>query len=132
MSGKLYLIALVTFLAIDLIWLTLIAKKFYAQNLGSLLSPTVNWPAALIFYLLFIAGIVILVIQPALDQQSWSKALLNGALLGLISYATYDLTNLATINHWPLLVTIIDLIWGTVLTAATSTITFLLAQKIGL
>lgn len=92
----------------------------------------VNWAAALIFYLLFIVGLIVFVITPSLESNSWIKALILGALFGLITYATYDLTNLATIKNWPLVVTIVDLCWGTVLASAVSTISFLVAKKLGL
>jgi uncharacterized membrane protein len=129
---KLYLIALPVFFIIDIIWLGLIAKNFYADQLGFLLRDSVNWTAAIIFYLLFIVGLIVFVITPAFQAQSWLHALLFGALFGLITYATYDLTNLATVKDWPLLVTIVDLIWGAVLAASVSTITYLIATKIGL
>jgi uncharacterized membrane protein len=129
---KLYLIALPVFLAIDLFWLGIIAKNFYARQIGSFLKPDVNWPAAMIFYLLFIIGLVLFVIIPAKGQNSWFQALSYGALFGLITYATYDLTNLATMKNWPLAVTIVDLIWGATLAALVSVITYFIAQKIGL
>ena len=94
------------------------------------MKTNVNWPAAIIFYLLFIVGLVVFIITPALRQQSWQSALFFGALFGLISYATYDLTNLATINNWPLLVTVVDLIWGSVLAGSVSLISYLIATKI--
>jgi len=127
---KLYLITLPVFFAIDMIWLGLVAKNFYAKQIGFLMKTNVNWPAAIIFYLLFIVGLVVFIITPALRQQSWQSALLFGALFGLISYATYDLTNLATINNWPLLVTVVDLIWGSVLAGSVSLISYLIATKI--
>jgi uncharacterized membrane protein len=127
---KLFLIALPVFFAIDMIWLVLVAKNFYKEQIGFLMRPDVNWFAAIIFYLLFIAGLITFVISPAMVKQSWIHALLYGALFGLITYATYDLTNLATIKDWPLLVTAVDLIWGTVLAASVSVITYLIANKI--
>lgn len=127
---KLYAIALPVFLAIDLIWLGLVAKNFYAEQIGSLMKTDVNWIAAFIFYLLFIVGLVVFVITPAMEKNSWSHALLFGALFGLVCYATYDLTNLAVAKDWPLLVTIVDLIWGSVLAASVSTITFFIAHKL--
>jgi len=132
MFTKLYFIALPVFLGIDMIWLGLVAKGFYAKQIGYLMKPNINWTAAIIFYLLFIIGLVIFVIAPALDKNSWSQALLLGALFGLITYATYDLTSLATTKDWPLLVTLVDLLWGTVLAAAVSVVTYLIATKIGL
>jgi uncharacterized membrane protein len=105
---KLYLIALPVFLAIDMIWLGFIAKSFYAQQIGFLIKPNINWAAAILFYLLFIVGLVIFVISPAIEKGSWVYALFSGALFGFITYATYDLTNLATLKDWPLLVTVVD------------------------
>ena len=129
---KLYFIALSVFLAIDMIWLGLIAKNLYAKQIGFLMKSDINWLAAIIFYLLFIVGLVLFVIMPAMQKNSWLPALLLGALFGLITYATYDLTNLATIKDWPILVTIIDLIWGTTVAGAVSVISFFIAIKIGL
>ena len=129
---KLYAIALPVFFAIDMVWLGLVAKGFYAKQIGSLLKPDVNWTAAIIFYLLFIVGLVVFVITPAVEKHSWVHALLFGALFGLVCYATYDLTNLAVAKDWPLLVTIVDLVWGAVLAASVSTVTYLIASKIGL
>jgi len=127
---KLFLVALPVFVVIDMIWLVLVAKKFYQDQIGFLMRPDINWFAAIIFYLLFILGLVTFVISPALDKHSWAHALLFGALFGLISYATYDLTNLATIKDWPLIVTIVDLIWGTVLASSISLITYFIADKV--
>lgn len=129
---KLYAIALPVFFAIDMAWLGLVAKNFYNKQLGYLMSSNVNWAAAIIFYLLFIVGLVVFVITPAMQKNSWAHALLFGALFGLIAYATYDLTNLATVKSWPLLVTVVDLAWGAFLAAGVSTITFLIAKKFGL
>jgi uncharacterized membrane protein len=126
---KLYLSALTVFILLDMAWLGLVAKNFYAKYLGFLMSPTINWPAAVIFYLLFIAGLILFVISPALEKQSWQHALLFGLFFGLITYATYDLTNLATIKNWPLIVTIVDLIWGMTIAAAVAVITFFFSQK---
>ena len=127
---KLFLIALPVFFVIDIIWLVLVAKKFYQGQIGFLMKPDINWFAAIIFYLLFIAGLVVFVISPAVEKHSWVHALIFGALFGLITYATYDLTNLAALKDWPLLVTVVDLIWGTVLAASISGITYYIAGKI--
>lgn len=127
---KLFLIALPVFFVIDMLWLVLIAKNFYQKQIGFLMNPDINWVAAIIFYLLFITGLIIFVISPAIEKHSWLHALLFGALFGLITYATYDLTNLATLKDWPLLVTIVDLIWGAVLAASVSVITYLIASRI--
>jgi uncharacterized membrane protein len=127
---KLFLIALPVFFVIDMVWLVLVAKKFYQNQIGFLMKPDINWIAAIIFYLLFITGLVIYVISPAVEKHSWVHAILFGALFGLITYATYDLTNLATLKDWPILVTVVDLIWGTVLAASISGITYFIAGKI--
>jgi uncharacterized membrane protein len=128
---KLYAIALPVFFAIDMVWLGLVAKGFYAKQIGPLLKPDVNWTAGILFYLLFILGLVVFVIMPAVEKASWMHALILGALFGLVCYATYDLTNLALARDWPLLVTIVDLAWGAVLAASVSTITYFIASKIG-
>jgi uncharacterized membrane protein len=129
---KLYAIALPVFFVIDMIWLGLVAKGFYRTQIGALMKPEVNWTAAVIFYLIFIAGLVVFVISPAVEKSSWKHALLFGALFGLVCYATYDLTNLAVAKDWPLLVTIVDMIWGSVLAASVSIATYFIADKIGL
>lgn len=129
---KLFIIALPVFFVIDIIWIGFIAKNFYAQQIGTLLKTDVNWTAAILFYLIFITGLVLFVIQPAMDKGSIMHALLYGALFGLVCYATYDLTNLALAKNWPLLVTIVDLMWGAFLAASVSTVTYLIATKIGL
>ena len=129
---KLYCISLPIFFAVDMVWLGLAAKNFYAKHIGFLMKANVNWAAAILFYLLFIAGLVAFVVTPAVEKGSWARALLFGALFGLITYATYDLTNLATLRDWPLLVTVVDLIWGTVLAASVSVATYVVAAKIGL
>jgi uncharacterized membrane protein len=115
-----YFITLAVFFIIDMIWLGVVAKNFYRRHLGPMLNPRVNWAAAVLFYLLFIVGLLLFVVKPALVAGEPLKALLFGALFGLISYATYDLSNLATLKDWPLVVTVIDLIWGTVLGGAVS------------
>lgn len=127
---KLYAIALPVFFIIDMIWLGLVAKNFYQNQIGFLMKSNINWVAAIIFYLLFIVGLVLFVISPAIEKNSWTQALLFGALFGLITYATYDLTNLATIKDWPILVTMVDLMWGATLGALVSIITYFISSKI--
>lgn len=129
---KLYLIALSVFLAFDILWLTLIAKNFYAKHLGYLMAKNPNLFVAFIFYLIFIAGLVFFVITPAIDKKSLTQALLAGAFFGLVTYATYDLTNQSTVNDWPYIVTIVDLIWGMFVSASVSVITYFLALRFGL
>jgi uncharacterized membrane protein len=112
---KLYLLTIPVFFAIDLLWLGVIAKGLYQKNLGHLLSADVNWPAAFVFYFIYIAGIILFAVKPALVDQSLLKALLWGALFGFFTYATYDLTNLATLKDWPVKIVFIDIAWGVVL-----------------
>lgn len=131
MFFKLYLSALSVLLVMDLIWLGLMTKRFYAQQIGFLMRPDPNWTPAILFYLLFVAGLVLFVIVPALALRSPVHALAYGALFGLVCYATYDLTNLATLKDWPVLVAIVDLAWGALLSAAVSIATFLIARKSG-
>jgi uncharacterized membrane protein len=121
---KQFLVAFLAFLAIDGVWLTLVAKNFYAQHLGFLMTKTPNLPAAGIFYVIYTFTMVVLVISPAIQKGSLTTAILTGALLGLGAYATYDLTNLATINHWPLLITVVDLIWGTFVSGTVAGISY--------
>jgi uncharacterized membrane protein len=127
---KQFLIALAVFFAVDMAWLVLVAKNFYSKQIGFLMKPDINWTAAIIFYLLFIAGLVTFVISLAVLKHSWVHALLFGALFGLITYATYDLTNLATMKDWPILVTVVDLAWGMVLSASVSVSTYFICTKI--
>jgi len=127
---KLFLIALPLFIIIDSVWLVLIAKKFYSTQIGFLMKQDINWYAAIIFYLLFIAGLVIFVITPSQEKHSWTHALYLGALFGLITYSTYDLTNLATLKDWPFVVTVVDLIWGMVLSASVSVLTYLISTRV--
>lgn len=124
---KLYFATLLVFFAIDIVWLGLVARTFYAKYLGFLIGPT-NWLAAIIFYLLFIVGILVFVVIPGVKVGSLQMTLIRAALFGLITYATYDLTNLATIKDWPLLITIVDMIWGTVLSLMVSLASFFIAR----
>lgn len=130
MFTKLFFIALPVFFIIDMMWLVVVAKNFYQKHIGFLMRPDVGWTPAIIFYLLFIVGLVTFVITPAVEKHSWQHAVFLGALFGLISYATYDLTNLATLKDWPLLVTIVDLVWGMTVSASVSVITYLLAVRL--
>lgn len=132
MTLKLVAIALPVFFVIDMIWLGLVARNFYRQHLGGLMRPDVNWVAAIVFYLLFIVGLVVLVIEPAIDAGSLLQAVWRGALFGLVTYATYDLTNLATLRDWPVLVTVVDLAWGMVLASSVAAITYGIGSRVGI
>jgi len=126
----LYFATLAVFFAIDLVWLGLVAKGFYRRHLGYLMGPKVNWAAALLFYLLFIVGLLVFAVRPAVAAGAPLQALWQGALLGLVCYATYDLTNLATVKDWPLIVTAVDLVWGTVLGGAVSFLAALIGRAL--
>lgn len=129
MMIKPFFVALLTFLLIDGVWLTVVAKNFYAKQLGYLMAKTPNLAAAGIFYIIYVISLVVLVVAPAVQKGSLQSAVFMGALLGLSAYATYDLTNLATVKDWPLMVTIVDLIWGTVLTATVAGVSYLIVTK---
>lgn len=121
---KIFCIAFPIFLVIDGVWLALVAKNFYATQLGFLMKSDVNWTAAILFYILFIIGLAVFVIAPSMEKGSWVQALVLGAFFGLVTYATYDLTNLATVKNWPMLVTVVDLIWGMTVSATVSVLTY--------
>ncbi|MBS3812644.1 DUF2177 family protein [Candidatus Bipolaricaulota bacterium] len=121
----LYLIMLGAFFAIDMTWLGVVARGFYRNQLGPLMADSVNWLAAIIFYLLFIVGVLLFVVNPALDEGSLWRAVGMGILFGVITYSTYDLTNLSTLQGWPLKMTIVDIIWGGVLSASISVVGYL-------
>jgi uncharacterized membrane protein len=127
---KLYLVSLAAFLAIDLLWLGLVARSFYQQYLGFLMAPSPNWFVAILFYLLFIVGLLFFVIVPGLKDNSLKTTLLKAALFGLITYATYDLTNLATLKDWPVLVTVVDMLWGTFLSVSVSFVGFIVGKRL--
>lgn len=114
---KLYLLTLPVFAAVDLLWIGVLARDLYKTNLGHLLSPTVNWTAAAVFYLLYIGGILLFAVRPGLEEGSVARAALWGALFGFFTYMTYELTNAATLPNWPLKVIVLDTLWGVVLCA---------------
>jgi uncharacterized membrane protein len=125
---KLYVCAFVGFLAIDMVWLTLVARGFYRRQLGFLLSDQPNWWAAISFYLLFVAGLLVFAVVPAVQEGSLRRALLMGGFFGLVTYSTYDLTNLATVKNWPLMLTLVDMTWGLVLAASVSCLGYLVGR----
>lgn len=125
---KLYLLTIPVFFAVDMLWLGLVARSFYKKHLGYILSPDVNWTAAILFYLMYIVGIIFFAVRPALAADSLSRALLLGAFFGFITYATYDLTNLATLKDWPLTVVIVDIAWGTALCALVASGSYLIGR----
>lgn len=123
-----YFLTFIVFIIIDITWLGFIAKDLYRKHLGTFLLDQVNWTAAIIFYLLFIVGIFIFTILPAVEKNSLTSAITLGALFGFFTYATYDLTNLATLKGWPLKIVLIDIIWGAFLTAMVSTAGFYIVK----
>jgi uncharacterized membrane protein len=127
---KVYILAFLVFILIDSIWLGLIAKKLYKKQIGFLMKENFDMKVALIFYLVFIVGLVFFVLNNAIINQSWQYALFAGMFYGFITYATYDITNLATIKDWPVMLTVIDIIWGSLLCGTTSIITYLIAVNI--
>jgi uncharacterized membrane protein len=127
---KLYLVSLAAFFAIDMLWLGLVARSFYQQNLGFLMAPSPNWFAAILFYLLFVVGILVFVVLPGLGANSLKTTLSRAALFGLITYATYDLTNLATLKDWPALLSIVDMLWGTFLSVSVSCVGFIVGKRL--
>jgi len=121
---KLYFVTLAAFLAIDAVWLALVARTFYRRYLDWLMAANPNWIAALAFYLLFVVGVLVFVVIPGVEDGSLRTTLLKGALFGLVAYGTYDLTNQATVKNWPLTITAVDMAWGTALSVAVSYIGF--------
>lgn len=126
----LYILTVPVFFAIDLLWLGVIARGLYRRQLGAFLADEFNWTAAVVFYLIYIGGILLFAVLPALHARSLMKAICLGAAFGFIAYATYDLTNLATVKGWPLPITLIDMAWGTVLTCSVSTVSYLIGTRL--
>ena len=125
-----YLAALATFVVADMIWLGLMTPRFYRPTLGDILITGVNLPPALVFYLVYPVGLVIFAVNPALKSGSVGSALLNGALFGFFTYATYDLSNYATLRNWSLPLTVVDIAWGSVLAALAAAVSFWLVTRL--
>ncbi len=125
-----YALALLVLCLVDLVWLTLIAQDLYADRLGDLLADQPNLAAAAAFYALFVAGLVYFVIRPAVIEGSWQRALLSGAFFGLVTYAAWDLTNLAVLDGFPISIVAIDLAWGTFLAASVSLATYAIVSRL--
>ncbi len=125
-----YAVTLPIFFAIDIVWLGVVAQGFYGHHIGHLLSAQVNWTAAILFYLVFIAGIVFFAVRPALEVHSAVRALTHGALFGFFAYATYDLTNQATMREWPAIVTLVDLAWGSALSGSVAYLSYQVSSRI--
>lgn len=125
---KIYVAMGITFLALDSVWLGLVAKGFYKRHIGHLMTNNPNFVAAGIFYALFLFGLMMLVVIPAGKAYSVIQALWSGALFGLVCYATFDLTNQALLKNWPTTVTIIDLLWGTFVTTIVALVGYWVAN----
>jgi uncharacterized membrane protein len=129
---KIYLIVVLVFLAFDSLWLGIIAQSMYQEQLGPIVNIKFNFIAAMVFYLLYVAGILFFSVLPALKEKNVRKAWTTGAILGGLCYATYDMTNLATIADWPIMVTVIDILWGMIITGVSAGITTWLSIKLNL
>lgn len=125
-----YVATALGFLVLDIIWLGFVAKNLYQREIGHLLLEDFNMVAAFAFYLMFIAGVVIFAVAPALQAGSWKTALLLGALFGFFTYATYDLTNLATLKGWSTTMTVVDIAWGAVLTSVSAVIGYIATRSL--
>lgn len=126
-----YAATLVAFLAIDSVWLSLMASRLYKPTLGDILLPKFLPGPAIAFYLIFVVGVVIFAITPAIKSGEWTSALLYGALFGFFSYGVYDFTNMATLRNWTATITAADVVWGTVLTGTSATIGYLVSKLVG-
>jgi uncharacterized membrane protein len=124
----LYAISVPVFFVIDMIWLGLVASSFYKNQLGDLMQ--ISWVPAVAFYLVYLIGLIFFVVYPSVGAGSWKMALVYGALFGFFTYATYDMTNLATLKDWPIAVVVVDIAWGTVLGSAVAVATYYLYSLI--
>lgn len=127
---KAYIATLIVFFVIDLIWLGVVARSFYASQLGNLLRDNLNFAVAGGFYVAYVVGIVYFAVAPALADGSWGRAAINGAILGLIAYGTYDMTNLATLRNWPVAMSIVDIAWGGLLTCVSAVSGYFLTRAV--
>ncbi|MCU0539998.1 MAG: DUF2177 family protein [Desulfobacterales bacterium] len=126
----LYAIMLAIFLALDLAWLGGVARGFYTRHLDRFFSDKVKWPAAFVFYAIFVAGLLVFAVDPALDRASLARAAVFGSLYGLCTYATYDLTNLATLKEWPLAIVVVDMVWGVSLSGTVAAAGYIAATRL--
>lgn len=124
-----YALSLLAFLVLDFTWLGLVARGFYKDQLGQLLAPDVRWVPAILFYMLYVGAVLVFAVLPAVERGSLGRAVLLGGFFGVVAYATYDLTNLATLRGFPTTVAAVDMVWGGVLTAAVATVGYLFAAR---
>ena len=125
-----YAASFATFMVLDLIWLGVVARGFYRKHLGYLMSPDVRWGAAIAFYLVYIAGIVVFAVMPAAERGSLLRAICLGGFFGFVAYAAFDLTSLALIKDFPVTAAVVDLCWGTVLTGTVAAAGYLVAVRV--
>lgn len=125
-----YFFTLIAFLVIDFIWLSTMASRLYRPAIGDLLAENFRLAPAIIFYLIYAAGLTFLAVRPALISGQWTTALVYGAAVGFMAYATYDLTNQATLKSWSTTLTIADLLWGTFVSAAAAIIGYLVTVRL--
>ena len=125
-----YVAVLAAFLAVDMVWLLAIAREFYRSRLAALMAPEPQLAPAAAFYVLFALGLVIFAVSPALRDGSWRAALINGLMFGFFAYATYDLTNLATLRDWSLSLSLVDMVWGAVLSGICATTGYFAASAV--
>ena len=125
-----YLAALATLAILDALWLGVVSREFYKARLGQLLLDQPLWWAAILFYLIHAVGVAVFAVPPAVAAGTWTAAVLYGALFGFCVYAAYDLTNLATLRGWPMAVSLVDLAWGAVVTAAATLVAFLVVRAV--
>lgn len=128
----LYVLTAAAFFAIDLVWLGVVASDFYQKHLGHLMRPDVQWGAAALFYAIYITGVLVFAVLPALDVESWTRAVALGAFLGFFAYATFDLTSLALIRDFPRVAVVVDMAWGTVLTGTVSAVGYGAGRWLGM
>jgi uncharacterized membrane protein len=124
-----YVATMLFFFLVDLVWLGVVAREFYRSGIGHLMGDSFNIPGAIAFYLVYIAGIMFFAVNPAVEKGDWTHALMMGAAFGFFCYATYDLTNLATLRDWPLSLALVDMAWGTALTAMAATVGYAVASR---
>jgi uncharacterized membrane protein len=125
-----YIAVLVPLVVLDALWILVLAKNFYATQMSFLFSKSISFTPIVFFYPIYALGVLMLVVIPAVSAGSWFQALWRGVLLGLVAYGAYDLTNQATINGWPTVVTLVDIGWGVIVTALTSLIAYLIITNL--
>ncbi len=125
-----YISTAIVFFAMDFVWLSVAVQQLYKPRLGGLLLDQPNMPVAAGFYLLYVVGVLAFAVMPALAQGDWTRALWGGALLGLVAYGTYDMSNLATLNGWSALVSAVDMVWGTFVTAVAATAGYFIVRAL--